>query len=195
MATQIRIAVLGSGGVGKTFAIKAYTAADWVFDANAYVPTLVEPIPAKETFQDKEYELEIIDTAGQDDMGAVVDMAIQDVDVFIVMYAITSQTSFDELDKHIAKAREACPSAKLILVGCKADLTEDRAIQLDQLMKKAQDLDCPYFECSAKTKQNIKEVFLKAIDVIVNSAANKGKGKGKGKKGNEEGGGGCCQVA
>ena len=47
----------------------------------------------------------------------------------------------------------------VILLGNKADLTEDREVESEAIRSKIEETSLPYFEVSAKTGTSIKEAF------------------------------------
>jgi GTPase SAR1 family protein len=51
------------------------------------------------------------------------------------------------------------------LIGNKIDL-EKREVDQEEAKKKADELGIPYYEVSAKTGENIEQLFYKLIDVI-----------------------------
>ena len=195
MTDCVTVAVLGSGGVGKTCVILRLTRS--TFDTD-YVPTISDSFEKNYLYNGKNYKLQIIDTAGQDEMGAITDMAIKDANVFILMYSIISPLSFDEVDKFYDKVKKCTNGTpNIILVGNKCDMSDDRAVKNEQGQSKAQSFGgCPFIECSAKNDINITQVFEKALDLAVGGSSGKKPGKADKSGGGGEGGnGGCCEVA
>ena len=85
--------------------------------------------------------------------------------VFVLLYSITSRASFDELKtllKCIQKAKHN-KRVPLVLVGAKCDLENQREVSQEDGRVLAEQLGCPFLECSAKTGQNVDKVFTTAL--------------------------------
>src|SRR5688500_2586729 len=106
---------------------------------------------------------------------------------FILVYAITSRSSFDE----IASFREQILRVKdkdkvpMILVGNKCDLETERQVTTGEGQDLAKSFGCPFFESSAKTRINVEESFYELVREIrkeMHGDQSKQKGKKGGKK-------------
>ncbi|KAK8882073.1 hypothetical protein M9Y10_044713 [Tritrichomonas musculus] len=192
---EYRIAVLGSGGVGKTCLVLRLTRQ--TFDPE-YIPTIQDYFEKKLVVDNEEYTTKIIDTAGQDEMQGITDIGIKDAQACIIVYSVTSQLSFNEVDKFRDKVRTFSQdnNSKIVLVGNKCDMQE-RVVTQDQGKKKAAEWgDVPFFETSAKKDINVQDSFIAALKLLVDKkggAAPAGKG-GKGSS-DDGGSGGCCNIA
>jgi small GTP-binding protein len=127
MGDSFRIAVLGSGGVGKTCVILRFLRD--TFNAD-YVPTIQDRFEKNYLYNNKNYKLIIIDTAGQDEMQSITNLAIKSADAYVIMYSCTSPLSFDEVDKFRDKVLQmaaASASPKIVVAGNKCDLDSERA--------------------------------------------------------------------
>ncbi len=125
--------------------------------------------------------LNLWDTAGQEDYDRLRPLSYPQTNVFIVCFSIESRTSFDHvLYKWVPEANHHCPETPVILVGTKIDVREDAAFlakleeQGQSLITKPQGLDLAkqvgaikYLECSAKTQEGLKAVFVTAAEVVV----------------------------
>ena len=72
----------------------------------------------------KNEQLDILDTAGQEQFAALQDHWIREAEAFVLVYSVTAQRTFrhaDELFKKIQRNKDEEP-VDLILVGNKADL-------------------------------------------------------------------------
>jgi GTPase KRas protein len=81
---------------------------------------------------------------------------------FILVYAIDSRSSFEELHEFRSqilrvKDRDNVP---LVLVGNKCDLTNERKVSTEEGTNLAKTWNCPFFETSAKTRINVDECFF-----------------------------------
>lgn len=89
---------------------------------------------------------------------------------FLLVFSITSTTSLAEL----SELREQLVNLKddlnvpIVLVGNKCDLEEDRAVSRAQAFAVSQGWgNVPYYETSARRKQNVNEVFVDVCRQII----------------------------
>ncbi|KAG6412731.1 hypothetical protein SASPL_125417 [Salvia splendens] len=88
------------------------------------------------------------------------------------VYDVTRRETFTSLSKTWVKELERCctdPDCIKILVGNKVDRENERAVTTEEGMALAQEHECLFFECSAKTQANVKQCFkdlsLKILNV------------------------------
>jgi GTPase KRas protein len=157
-----RLVVVGSGGVGKSCITIMYIANRFVQD---YDPTLEDSYRKQITVDGIECVLDIIDTAGQDDFMAIRESYYKEGDGFLCVYDITSRTTFNDVeDFHDAILRvKDANSVPFMLVGNKADMEEKRVVQKSELEEKAKKLGCKFMETSAKSRQNVDEIFTELV--------------------------------
>ena len=152
------MAVIGKGVVGKsslTYRFINYEIPE------GHEATIEDRYKTSDTINGKVYNIEILDTAGEDDYQQMIDMWINFGDGFLLVFAINDKISFDALPKkreRIIKGKhgEKCP---MILVGNKQDLADNREIPYDDAKQLADSWGIDYIETSAKTDFNCKEVF------------------------------------
>ncbi|OHT16622.1 Ras-related protein Rap-1b [Tritrichomonas foetus] len=187
---EFRIAVLGSGGVGKTCLVLRLTRQ--TFDPE-YIPTIQDYFEKKFVIEGKDITTKIIDTAGQDEMQGITDIGIKDAQACIIVYSVTSQLSFNEVEKFREKVNSFSQGAqdKIVLVGNKCDMQE-RVVQTQQGANKAQQWGVPFFETSAKKDINVQQAFEAAVKKLVDKCSPPGAASSA-KPQKEEGG--CCQIA
>lgn len=112
--------------------------------------------------------LDILDTAGQEEYSAMRDQYMRTGQGFILVYAVTSRSSFDE----IAAFREQILRVKdkdrvpLVLIGNKCDLAADRQVTTQEGQDLAKSFQSPFFESSAKTRVNVEEGFYSLVREI-----------------------------
>ena len=110
--------------------------------------------------------LDILDTAGQEELFAMMDQYILTGQGFLIVYSISSRASFLEVRKFydkimLIKDEEHVP---LVLVGNKCDLPDDvREVPTNEGQDLARELGCPFFEASAKERTNLEVVFEAAV--------------------------------
>eukprot|EP01090_Pellita_catalonica_P015147 TRINITY_DN4025_c0_g1_i1.p1 TRINITY_DN4025_c0_g1~~TRINITY_DN4025_c0_g1_i1.p1 ORF type:complete len:302 (+),score=23.22 TRINITY_DN4025_c0_g1_i1:72-977(+) len=92
--------------------------------------------------------IQILDTAGQEEYSAMRDQYMRSEQGFLLVYAITSRASFDEVtcfydQVHRVKDDDHVP---VVLVGNKSDLEEERQVPQVEGVELAIRLKCPFFE-------------------------------------------------
>jgi len=199
---NIKCVVVGDGAVGKTCLLISYTTNAF---PGEYIPTVFDNYSANVMVDDQPINLGLWDTAGQEDYDRLRPLSYPQTDVFLICYAITSPTSFSNIQtKWFPEINHHAPGVPFILVGTKSDLRNDQEM-LSRLNKKglapvtseqAQNLARPAngpnpgigahkcMECSALTQKGLKDIFDEAIRCAMGAANNKGaKKSGKKKKG------------
>ncbi|KAG6763490.1 hypothetical protein POTOM_030907 [Populus tomentosa] len=91
---------------------------------------------------------------------------------FVLVYDVTRRETFENLSDIWAKEVELYSTNHdciKILVGNKVDRDSERAVSREEGMALAQQHKCSFFECSAKTSENVlqcfKELTLKILEV------------------------------
>jgi len=117
--------------------------------------------------------LALWDTAGQEDYDRLRPLSYPDTDVILMCFSIDSPDSLENIpEKWNPEVKHFCPNVPIILVGNKKDLRNDPAT-MRELAKMKQEPVKPeegramaekinafaYLECSAKSKEGVREVF------------------------------------
>ena len=187
---DIKVITLGNSSVGKTSFLMKYTDNSFTL---TYTTTLGVDFKQKKIKlkNGKDVRLRIFDTAGQERFKAVSVSFIKKADGVILIYDISDIESFEAVENWIKSIREiGKEKLPIILVGNKCDLSDDkRQVSLKEGQDKASEFNIPFYETSCKEGINIKEVFEKLIDDIIEKGSkninreykilNKGKKKEK----------------
>ena len=187
---DIKVITLGNSAVGKTSFLMKYIDNSFTL---TYTTTLgVDFKQKKIKLKDgRDVRLRIFDTAGQERYKSVSASFIKKADGVILIYDIGDLESFEAVENWIKSIREiGKDKLPIILVGNKCDLSDDkRMISLKEGQDKADEFNIPFYETSCKEGINIKEVFEKLIDDIIEKGSkninreykilNKGKKKEK----------------
>lgn len=157
---RFKIVVIGSAGSGKTAMVDQLL--DGKFSDQPKTTVGVDFRPTRIAVSQHVCELELWDTAGQETYRSIAKTYFRNSVGCVLVFDLTSQASFDELQMWLSQFRlVGDPNAVIILVGNKADLTEQREVQADVAEKFASDHLLEYIETSALTAQNVKETFEK----------------------------------
>ena len=155
----LKVAVLGQSMVGKsalTFRFinnKFPTEHDTTREDSYSIPARIDDIQC---------QLEILDTAGQDDYQTMLDTWINSADGFILVYSIDNKESFQSTKtryERILKLKEG-QKVSIVVVGNKCDLDDRRQVSRDEAEKYCKSNNINFLEASALNTINVKETFL-----------------------------------
>ena len=164
--SRYHVVLLGDGGVGKSCITIQMTANTFVEE---YDPTIEDVYRKQIVVDDQSCLLEILDTGGREEFTALRDQSIREAHGYIIVYSITSLSSFEFVDGYINQVfRVAKPEAhaSMILAGNKVDLQESRKVETFKGSQLAAHYGIPFYETSAKLRTNIEEIFCKLIRLI-----------------------------
>ena len=155
---NVKIAVIGKGVVGKSSLTFRFIKNEV---PNAHEPTIEDRYKTTSTIDKKLYNIEILDTAGEDDYQNMMDMWINFGEGFLLVFAINDKESFELIKNkrdRILKGKHG-ESTPMVLVGNKFDLASERQVTTDEAKNLAARWGIEYIETSAKTNHNVKEAF------------------------------------
>eukprot|EP01105_Mastigella_eilhardi_P025021 TRINITY_DN6657_c0_g1_i2.p1 TRINITY_DN6657_c0_g1~~TRINITY_DN6657_c0_g1_i2.p1 ORF type:complete len:120 (-),score=34.43 TRINITY_DN6657_c0_g1_i2:21-380(-) len=98
---------------------------------------------------------------------------------FLLVYSITSRTSFDEISgfrEGILRAKDA-DKVPIVLCATKCDLEAERRVSRVEGSDLARSWGCPFLETSARTRTNVDESFFELVREIRRAFPAKKKGK------------------
>jgi len=164
-----RICVVGSGGVGKSCVTIQFLRQRF---SEYYDPTIEESYRKTVNVDSKEYQLEIVDTAGQEEFTSFRDSSLSHGDGFLLVFSIISTSSWNELQtlrEKIIRVKDS-DTTPMVIIGNKSDLNNDRTVKTQDAEDFCNSVNCPYLETSAKTGQNVVESFHEVVRQIVKLA-------------------------
>ncbi|KAJ6246192.1 ras-like protein rasd [Anaeramoeba flamelloides] len=155
---EYKIAILGQGGVGKSAITIQLINRHFVED---YDPTIEDSYRKPIQLDQQTFLLDILDTAGGEAYNNLRDSYMKEADGFLIVYAINSRSSFDEVSNFYEQIKNERQTNKnpTIIVGNKVDLDGQRKISQIEGQDLAKSLNCLFIESSAKTRVNIEEPF------------------------------------
>jgi small GTP-binding protein len=125
---------------------------------------------AKINVDGKDMALNLWDTAGQEEYGSLVKMYFRKTSIAVIVFDLTAYESFEQVDHWYQDVTESCGSTppKIIIVGNKADLREERCVDGEEIQRYADSISSSYCEVSALTGRNVDEL----ISILGHLAAN-----------------------
>ncbi|EAA43300.3 AGAP012108-PA, partial [Anopheles gambiae str. PEST] len=154
-----KVIMVGSGGVGKSALTLQFMYDEFVED---YEPTKADSYRKKVVLDGEEVQIDILDTAGQEDYAAIRDNYFRSGEGFLCVFSITEDDSFQatqEFREQILRVKND-ENIPFLLVGNKCDLNDKRKVPLAECQSRAQQWGVPYVETSAKTRENVDKVFF-----------------------------------
>jgi len=151
----------------------------------------------------------LYDTAGQERFKSLIPMYIRDANIIIVVYDISNKDSFIHTDHWVNETKDLKrEDAIFVLVGNKIDLEDKRVVTNKEASDFAEEKGFLFHEVSAKTGDEVQELFNNVIFPEMARKFNIGDEEGEPKNEQEEGGdkkvklnqnneelkkkGGCC---
>jgi len=169
-AIRKKLVIVGDGACGKTCLLIVFSKDQF---PEVYVPTVFENYVADIEVDGKQVELALWDTAGQEDYDRLRPLSYPDTDVILMCFSIDSPDSLENIpEKWTPEVRHFCPNVPIILVGNKRDLRQDPStvnelkkmkqepVRIEEGKSMSEKIGAyAYLECSAKTKEGVRDVF------------------------------------
>lgn len=183
--TLYKLVVLGDGGVGKTALTIQLCLNHFV---ETYDPTIEDSYRKQVVIDGQSCMLEVLDTAGQEEYTALRDQWIRDGEGFVLVYSISSRSSFTRIQKfhhQIQRVKESSSSSPsfpgspisqsmvanggnvpVMLVGNKSDRVTEREVSTQEGHALARELGCEFVEASAKNCVNVEKAFYDVVRLL-----------------------------
>ena len=160
---SIKVILLGESGVGKTSIIKIFQQEQ--FNENVVSTLCCNFVNKSIEIENKEYILEIWDTAGQEKFRSLNQLFIKDSSIIILVYDISNKNSFSELSYWYDFINEHLNKKDFVLglVGNKADLFENENVTEQEGRNYASEIDAYFSLISAKTDKKGLDSFFEQI--------------------------------
>ena len=172
------IALLGSGGAGKTALLRSFLGQ--TFNEN-HVPTVDDYYIHSVNVDGTHFTVCIVDTAGSYSFPVMRKLALNSSHGFIVVYALDNMSSFKEAVRSMGEISQlrgnSEESVPVILVGNKLDIeVVDRVVtarQGHESLSVLSRLEGEYVETSAKNDFRVEKVFLEMLRTLIYNSREK----------------------
>ncbi|CEI87922.1 GTP-binding protein of the rab/ypt [Rhizopus azygosporus] len=156
---QFKLVLLGESAVGKSSLVMRFVKDhfDEYRESTIGAAFLAQTISLDDNTTVK---FEIWDTAGQERYKSLAPMYYRNANCAVVVYDITQASSLDKAKAWVNELqRQADPNIVIALAGNKSDLGARRAIETKTAQEYADEAGLLFFETSAKTAENVHELF------------------------------------
>jgi len=160
-----KIAFMGFRSVGKSSLIIQYVENQFV---DSYDPTIENTFCKHTRVGGQEYDLHVVDTAGQDEYSIIPQSYFINIHGYVLVYSVDSEKSF-EVVKHVydkivdMKGKMIVP---IVLCANKKDLHIERVISVEEGKKLADSWKVPFLEASAKENSSVKDIFETCLNTM-----------------------------
>jgi small GTP-binding protein len=179
---EIKMVVLGAGGVGKSACTVQFVQNLFVSNVSdcfsakpnnsfQYDPTIEDSYRKQVDIRGVQFMLEILDTAGTDQFTAMRDLYMKNGDGFIIIYSIIAQSTFNEvvpMIEQIQRVKDRTPP--LLVAANKCDMVNERVVSTQDGEQVANQFGALFLEVSAKNRINIDKMYLDLADLVIKSA-------------------------
>lgn len=160
-----KIVVFGAGAVGKSALTIQFVQGYFITD---YDPTIEDSYKRVLAVDGENVQLDILDTAGQDDFAPMRTSYMRQGKGFIIVYAIDDRASFDEVEmfqRDLARTR-ATHDIPIVVCGNKCDLEDKRVVSKTEGEELAARIGATFFETSALANIHIEDAFSALVKKI-----------------------------
>ena len=160
---NVKIVILGKSLVGKSALTYRFICDKFPTEHDT---TVEDQYKVSLTIEDIKCDLEILDTAGQDDYQTMLDTWIEFGNCFLLVYSIDDLESYKSLKTKLDRISQIKNNDKysVVLVGNKCDLSEsERKVKKEDADSFAKSNNIVFLEASALKKINVKEAFTEVV--------------------------------
>ena len=167
---EIKVIIIGDSGVGKTNLINTSIGIEFLENNSSTVTSSF--ISKQFKIGDKKYNVNIWDTAGQENYRSITKLFFKGSEIVILVYDITNSKTFDSLDFWYSTCQEIIGNEAVYgVIGNKIDLVEEQVLEEDA-KKFAEAINAKFKIVSAKTNPQEFVEFLKQLIIDYKSLNN-----------------------
>jgi small GTP-binding protein len=165
-----KIVVFGAGAVGKSALTIQFVQGYFITD---YDPTIEDSYKRVLAVDNENIQLDILDTAGQEDFAPMRKSYMRQGKGFIIVYAVDDRASFEEVEvfhRDLTRTK-GTTNVPVVICGNKCDLEDKRVVSKAEGEELASKLTAIFFETSALANINIENAFRALVKEIRKSGA------------------------
>ncbi|GAV82138.1 Ras domain-containing protein [Cephalotus follicularis] len=166
---QAKLVLLGDMGTGKTSLVLRFVKGQFFdFQESTIGAAFFTQVLS---LNEATIKFDIWDTAGQERYHSLAPMYYRGAAAAVVVYDITSMESFVRARKWVQELqRQGNPNLIMFLAANKADLEEKRKVAIEDGEQYAKENGLFFLETSAKTAQNVNELFYEIAKKLVKAS-------------------------
>ena len=159
--TRHKIIFVGDACTGKTSIINRII--DNPFNDTYEVSIGIDFMSKNIRFRGQNIKIQIWDSAGQEKYKGLIPSYVRNSSIVFIVYDVSHRDSFDNVGNWISFVKNI-EKTTMILCGNKIDLSREVETSEGEELAKREGL--LFFECSAKTNENIKNMFFSSIAIL-----------------------------
>jgi small GTP-binding protein len=168
-----KVILIGDANIGKTSLINRYVTNSF---QDKYICTIgVDFMMKSVIYDDQILKLQIWDTAGMEKYKQITTSYYRGAQAAIICFDLTSRSTFLSLGRWAEEFSHFCnPNYQkiVVIVGNKSDLIEEREVSNEEIQNFIKLNNYIYYETSAKTGDNVENLFLEMAKNLYTSYKN-----------------------
>ena len=162
-----KILLIGESGVGKTAILERYC--DNIFNESLLSTVGVDFKAKYLTIENKQIKVQLWDTAGQEKFRNITSSYYRGTHGCLIVYDVMETLTFDKIGYWLNELKNEKQQPEIIILGNKIDMGEKRVTDemVNSFITENGGMNSAY--CSAKTGENVEQVFQQLIENIYNN--------------------------
>ena len=159
--TRHKVIFIGDANTGKTSIINRII--DNPFNETYEVSIGIDFMSKNIRFRGQNIKIQIWDSAGQEKYKGLIPSYVRNSSIVFVVYDVSNRSSFENIPNWISFVKNI---EKTIMILCANKIDLEREVETKDGEELAKNEGLIYFECSAKTNENIKNMFFSSIATL-----------------------------
>ena len=163
----VRVVLIGDSQVGKTSLIHRFVRSSFEKQQKGTIGAVFHTY--EQQLNGRQVIMQIWDTAGQEKYRSLGPIYYRNAAAGIAVFDVTSKESLPNLEIWINEFRKHTDNPLLYVVGNKIDIEDSIEVSTAEAQKFADEHNAKCFLTSAKTGENVKELFQSVYDDLVSA--------------------------